>query len=107
MSEKLRVTVAQAAFDFVRRQAPEARRSLRLAIRGLESERGDIKPLEGELAGLYRLRVGAHRVIFFYKIEPRGKRTNVCAFAEHRSVVYLMLNEMLRAGLIARDKPET
>ena len=104
MSSRLRVTIAQNVYDYVKRQAPETRRMLRLALRGLEVERGDIRPLEDKLAGLYRLRVGAHRIVFFYQAPPRGPRTIVCAYAEHRSIVYLMLESLLRAGLVARDE---
>ena len=50
--------------DFTRRLAPEPRRTIKQALLGLRKERGDIRELEGSLAGYYRLRVGRFRIIF-------------------------------------------
>ena len=61
---KTKVEISDQVLNFVRSLAPEPRRSLRLALRGLEDERGDIKQLEGDLAGWCRLRVTSYRVIF-------------------------------------------
>jgi hypothetical protein len=47
---KTKVEISDQVLNFVRSLAPEPRRSLRLALRGLEDERGDIKQLEGEPA---------------------------------------------------------
>jgi mRNA-degrading endonuclease RelE of RelBE toxin-antitoxin system len=76
---------------------------LRLALRGLEQERGDIRPLEGELKNYHRLRVGVWRIIFRYGPVRGGVQTIYCAFAENRSIVYLLLEELLSRGL---KKPE-
>ena len=54
---KTKVELSEQVLNFVRSLAPEPRRTLRLGQRGLEQERGDIKQLEGELAGWCRLRV--------------------------------------------------
>jgi mRNA interferase RelE/StbE len=43
--------------DYVRRLAPESRRAVRSALKELGHERGDIRALEGTLAGYYRLRI--------------------------------------------------
>ncbi|MEY2881098.1 MAG: hypothetical protein RLZZ15_3478 [Verrucomicrobiota bacterium] len=76
---------------FQRALAPVPRRALKAGILGLATGRGDIKALEDELAGLYRLRVGVHRVIFRYAEDG----SIVCLFAQRRGVVY----ELLAASL--------
>jgi len=58
------VRIQQELVDYLRRLAPEPRHALRLAIKELANEIGDIKPLTDELEGFYRLRVGSHRVVF-------------------------------------------
>lgn len=54
----MRFEISEQAFGFVLSQATEPRRRLRLALRGLGHERGDIRALEGRLGGYHRLRVG-------------------------------------------------
>ncbi len=54
---KTKVEISDQVLEFVRSLAPVPRRSLRSGLRGLEDDRGDIKQLEGELAGWCRLRV--------------------------------------------------
>jgi mRNA interferase RelE/StbE len=95
---RTRVEIADPVRDFVRALAPEPRRAVRLALHALEKEHGDIKPLEGELSGYYRLRVGSYRVIFRSGVE-RGTRVLRCVFAEHRSVVYELFIEEVRRML--------
>lgn len=79
---------------FVRTLAPEPRARIRRALRQLERGRGDIKALEEDLAGYYRLRVGAHRLVFRYDQEDGCRHIRV-VFAERRRVVYEILSEML------------
>ena len=55
---------ALQVIDYVRRLAPEPRRAIKLALKGMSQERGDIRALEGTLVGYHRLRVGRHRIIF-------------------------------------------
>lgn len=102
-SKALRVVLPEQVADFVRRQAPSARRRLRLTLRDLSFERGDIEALDGALAGYYRLRVGSFRIVFAYATSKSGAYIQ-CVFIEHRSVVYLLLEEMLRRGLLKPDK---
>jgi mRNA interferase RelE/StbE len=52
--------------EYARRLAPEPRRALKQALAGLREERGDIRALEANLSGYYRLRVGRHRIVFNY-----------------------------------------
>ena len=51
---KTEIRVAPQVEAFVKSLAPEPRRRLRLAIRGLATGRGDIKSLEGKLSGYCR-----------------------------------------------------
>jgi mRNA-degrading endonuclease RelE of RelBE toxin-antitoxin system len=66
---KTKVEISDQVLNFLRSLAPEPRRSIRLALRGLEDDRGDIKQLEGDLADWCRLRVTTYRVIFRYETE--------------------------------------
>ena len=92
---KIRVELDPQVAAFVRSLAPEPRRQLRQALRGLETERGDIKQLEADLAGYARLRTGTYRIIVrFYA--AGGQRAARCVFAEKRSVVYELFSEILR-----------
>jgi len=72
---------------FVKSLAPEPRRRLTLAIKGLAQDRGDIQRLEGKLSAYSRLRVVGYRVIFNERAE-KGERIIDCVFAEKRAVVY-------------------
>ena len=90
-----RVELADQVLSFVRMLAPEPRRSLRLGLRGLEKDQGDIKQLEGKLAGWCRLRVMSYRVIFRYEMEG-GERVARCVFAQRRELVYELFAEALK-----------
>lgn len=81
---KYRVTVREQVKGFVETLAPESRRKVRLALRRLEAERGDILSLKEKLSGYHRLRIGSHRVLFRYL---PGKVIE-CVYAEERSLVY-------------------
>jgi mRNA interferase RelE/StbE len=82
-----KVNLSSQVVEFFGHLAPEPRKNLRRALRGLEQEKGDIKALEGNLAGYQRLRSGSHRVIFLRKVRD-GKPEIDCIFAEHRELVY-------------------
>jgi mRNA interferase RelE/StbE len=84
---------AQVA-QFLGGLAPEPRRRLRLAIRLLAKGRRDVRALEGELAGYWRLRVGSYRVILW-----RSATVVECVFAERRSIIYEIFAEELRRKL--------
>ncbi len=92
---KTKVELSEQVLNFVRSLAPEPRRMLRLGLRGLEQERGDIKQLEGELADWCRLRVKSYRVIFRYKMEE-SQRVARCVFAERRELIYELFAEAIR-----------
>lgn len=73
--------------DFLRKLPPEPRHALRVAIKGLASEQGDIRALTDDLEGFCRLRVGRYRVIFEYEMIA-VKRMATCVFAGARRWVY-------------------
>jgi mRNA-degrading endonuclease RelE of RelBE toxin-antitoxin system len=92
----MKVELSSQVLDFVRRLPPEPRRRLRLAMRGLEKEKGDIKRLEAPLDSYCRLRVDGYRVVIHYA----PARVIQCVFAERRSVVYEVFAAALRDALI-------
>jgi mRNA-degrading endonuclease RelE of RelBE toxin-antitoxin system len=98
-----RVNVALQVEEFVRSLAPEPRRRLRLAIRALANDAGDIKRLEGCLEGYSRLRVAGYRVIFAERA-AKGARVIDCVWAEKRSVVYELFIRLLSEGLAGDEK---
>ena len=96
----MKVRLAPQVVDFVRQLPPEPRKLLRNALRGLEREAGDLRPLEGDLSGSCRLRIGGYRIIFSYA--TRG--TIDCIFAERRSVIYDVFADALRVHLSRSSK---
>jgi mRNA-degrading endonuclease RelE of RelBE toxin-antitoxin system len=88
------VRVRGEVLDYLRKLPPEPRHALRVAIKDLAHERGDIRPLTDELEGFCRLRVGAHRVIFEYEMID-GRRTATCVFAGARRWVYEVFQSRL------------
>jgi mRNA-degrading endonuclease RelE of RelBE toxin-antitoxin system len=93
---KIRVELDPQVAGFVRALAPEPRKRLRQALRGLEQEKGDLKQLEADLAGYARLRVGSYRVVVRFHAQG-DQRVARCVFAEKRPVVYELFAEILRA----------
>jgi mRNA interferase RelE/StbE len=92
---RLKIELEQQVVDFVRSLAPEPRQDIRRGLKNLENEAGDIRALEGELEGFYRLRVLRYRIIFFYHI--RGKsRTIRCVYAAPRGIVYEVFAQKIR-----------
>lgn len=71
-------------------------------MRDLTGERGDIKALEGELTGFYRLRVMNYRVIFDY-VQGNEDRYLRCVFAEQRKVVYEGFQEIMKQLTAAEE----
>lgn len=95
---KARVEVAPQVESFVKAQAPEPRRRLTRAIKGLARNQGDTKALEGRLGQYSRLRVGGYRVLFSERMES-GQRIVSCVFAERRAVVYDIFEKLLAEDL--------
>lgn len=91
---KTKIRVATQVENFVKSLAPDPRRRLRLAIKGLAGGDGNAKHLEGNLAGYSRLAVTGYRVIFKERAE-HGTRIIDCLFAERRPVVYELFVQLL------------
>jgi mRNA-degrading endonuclease RelE of RelBE toxin-antitoxin system len=91
----MKTKVSEQVARFVRSLAPAPRRKMRLAFKALAAGRGDIKALEGALTNYSRLRVSSYRVILFY----RDSNHIECIFAEHRSIVYEIFENVLRERL--------
>jgi len=91
---KTRVRVESQVETFVKSLSPEPRRRLTRAIKALAQDQGDVKRLEGKLAGYSRLRVAGHRVIFNERSEG-GERIVDCLFAEKRALVYDLFVRLL------------
>ncbi|SDR81299.1 hypothetical protein [Opitutus sp. GAS368] len=87
---------AVQVIDFAKRLAPESRRAVKHALQELRAERGDIRALEGNLAGYYRLRVGRFRIIFAYAADGALE----AVFMEERAFVY----DLFEAEFIKRLK---
>lgn len=81
------VRIQDEVLDYLRKLPSQPRHRLKVAIKGLATESGDIKPLTEELEGFLRLRVGSHRVIFEYEMID-GIRTITCVFAGSRRWIY-------------------
>jgi mRNA interferase RelE/StbE len=79
-----RVVVKAPAYEFLRRLAPGPRRALKQALIELRYERGDIRALDENLSGYYRLRVGRYRVVFAYAEDGSIE----ALFIGERSLVY-------------------
>ncbi len=77
--------VADQVVTYVRRLHPAQRRAIKTALRALAAGREtDSKPLENELAGFSRLRVGQFRLVY-----RQLKNSELsCEFIETRKLVY-------------------
>jgi mRNA-degrading endonuclease RelE of RelBE toxin-antitoxin system len=97
---KYRVHVRAQVKEFIESLAPESRRKLKLALRGLAAERGDRLSLRERLAGYHRLRVGGYRIVFRYL----PGRIIECVFAEERSLVYQLFEREIMERLRHEEK---
>jgi mRNA-degrading endonuclease RelE of RelBE toxin-antitoxin system len=98
---EIKVELSGQVVRFVGSRAPEPRRRLREALRALAAERGDIRALEGPLQNYHRLRVAGYRIIFAYR--SAGKRRTIqCIFADRRSAVYDVFEQLLKKHLLER-----
>jgi mRNA-degrading endonuclease RelE of RelBE toxin-antitoxin system len=100
---KTNIRVGRQVEGFLKTLAPEPRRALRQAMKNLADDNGDVKLLEGKLSGLWRLRVGKVRVIYEIKAAG-GAREIICFYANYRSIVYVVLEQLLASGLIEELK---
>jgi mRNA-degrading endonuclease RelE of RelBE toxin-antitoxin system len=97
---KYKVQLRDQVKEFVDTLAPESRKKIRLALRELETERGNCMPLKEKLAGYHRLRIGGYRVLYRYL---PGKIIE-CVFAESRSLVYHLFEREVLSRLRHEEK---
>lgn len=91
----IKVELEQQVVDFIRSLAPEPRQAIRRSLKNLEKEEGDIRALEGELEGFYRLRVLRYRIIFFYHVRSKNRIIR-CVYAAPRNIVYEVFAQSVR-----------
>lgn len=89
------VRIQREVLDYLKKLPPQPRHALRVAIKDLARERGDIRSLTDDLEGFQRLRVGSHRVIFEYGM-TKGRRTITCIFAGPRKWIYEVFQGRLK-----------
>ncbi len=90
-----KLKISDQVVAFVRKQAPERRKALRAGLDELAKGHGDILPLEENLAGFWRLRIGRFRIVFDYE----DSTTIRCIFIEERRLVYEVFASMLKQHL--------
>lgn len=90
----IKVRLQEEVLEYLRQLPPKPRHALKLGIKKLAQERGDIKSLTEELEGFHRLRIGSHRVIFEYEM-IQGNRTITCVFAGSRRWIYEVFQSRL------------
>jgi mRNA interferase RelE/StbE len=92
---RVAVELEKQVVDFIRSLPPQPRQAIRRALRNLQLEQGDIRALEGELEGFYRIRVQRYRVIFYYDAGD-DQRVIRCVYAAARSIVYEVFAQRIR-----------
>ena len=83
----MRISASDQVTAWVQSLSPDGKRRVRAALKLLSQKKGDIKSLQRDLSGFYRIRIGEHRIIFHYKPGKSGPEC-FCDFAEARDVVY-------------------
>ncbi|MFA5058358.1 MAG: cytotoxic translational repressor of toxin-antitoxin stability system [Opitutaceae bacterium] len=83
--------IADQILGYVRRLHPAQRRVIKTALRRLGTGTGaDTMPLEDDLEGFYRLRVGKFRIVYRYL--QKGEIS--CEFIDVRATVYERFTSM-------------
>jgi len=88
------VRIQEEVLDYLRKLPPQPRHRLKVAIKALAKESGDIKSLTEEMEGFFRLRVGSHWVISEYEMIG-GERMITCVFAGPRRWIYEVFQSRL------------
>jgi len=96
---KARVRLGSQVVDFIGQLAPEPKRALREALKGIADGKSDTKLLEGKLSGFSRLRSGRIRVIYQNRTVA-GERQIFCFYADYRSSVYDVFEQLLASDLL-------
>jgi len=90
----MKISASEQVAGWLRGLPPEPRRRIRAALKGLEDWKGDIKALQGELDGFYRLRVGGYRIV--YRV-AHGQMIQL-EYADTCDVVYETFRELRILG---------
>lgn len=91
---KIEVIIEEQPLNFIRRQSPDARKSLRAAIHRIERGETFPVPLRDELDGFYKIRVENCRLILKHESGESAPLFKV-VFIERRGVVYEMFRQIL------------
>ena len=83
----IRVRIQEEVLDYLRILPPQPRHALKIAIKKLSEEQGDIKSLTDDLEGFHRLRVRSYRVVFEYSV-INGESVITCVYAGSRKWIY-------------------
>ena len=94
---KTKVTLDDQPLDLIRRQPPDIKRALREALRAVESGLSFPIPLEDELEGFYKVRVGDYRLILQPVPGDSGPGFRVL-FAERRKFAYVLFSQIIGLG---------
>ena len=86
----MKISASEQVAEWLSRLAPEPKRRVRAALKGLETRRGDIAPLHGELEGFYRLRIGGYRIVF----RVMRRQSIRLEYADTRDVVYEVFRQL-------------
>jgi mRNA-degrading endonuclease RelE of RelBE toxin-antitoxin system len=96
---KTRVRLGTQVIHFITSLAPEPKRRLRAALKGIAEGKSDTKPLEGKLSGFCRLRSGRIRVIY-QEGAVGSQRQILCFYADYRASVYEVFEQLLAADVL-------
>lgn len=91
---KTTLEVEDQVLQFIQSLAPEPRHRVRMALHKLGSGLGDLKTLEGNLDGYWRLRVGSYRIILRY-YSRKGVRICRCSYGERRKLIYEVFSQIV------------
>jgi mRNA-degrading endonuclease RelE of RelBE toxin-antitoxin system len=88
------VRLERQVVEFIKTLAPETRQKFHAALTALGKGTGDTLPLEAELTGFYRLRIGSCQIIYRHAPSSSGPEI-VCEFVQQRDIVYEMFAAIL------------
>lgn len=93
----MRLRLSDEVRDYLHSLAPEPRRELSAALDAVESGKKKLEPLEGRLAGYYKVKERRHRILCAVRAN-----TILAIFAEERSVVYELASLALLEKIVER-----
>jgi len=87
----MKISASEQVQEWLIALAPERKRRVRAALRGLAKGKGDLQALDGSLEGFNRLRVGGMRVIY----RQSSRHEIRLEYANTRDVVYELFQRYL------------